>query len=211
MDKYDIVLDIIGHPEKYSEEQLSELLADPETKEIYNLLCKTASAVEANKHVDVEAQWQTFSRRHIHKRRTLWFGSRSASIAAHIATSLVAVAIGIVVSVSTPERTSESDTYSNDNDVKANVTATADSVSMKRDSVPTTSSPVIFEDTPLQTIMEKVAEAYNVEVKFNNKEAASLHLYYKWNPALPLEEIIKQLNTFEQINIARTGNTISIN
>ena len=53
MDKYELVLDIVEHPEKYTSEQLAEIMSDPETREIYNLLCKTDSAIEANEEVDI--------------------------------------------------------------------------------------------------------------------------------------------------------------
>ena len=68
----------------------------------------------------------------------------------------------------------------------------------------------MFEDEPLEKIMKEVADAYGVKVKFNSKNAASLHLYYKFDPSLPLTEVVEQLNTFEQINIRHTGNILTI-
>ena len=53
MDRYELVLEIIEHPEKYSADRLSEIFSDPETKKIYNLLCKTDSAIEAAKEMVV--------------------------------------------------------------------------------------------------------------------------------------------------------------
>ena len=35
MDKYELVLDIIEHPDKYTSEQLQEIMSDPETRKIY--------------------------------------------------------------------------------------------------------------------------------------------------------------------------------
>ena len=61
MDKYELVLDIVEHPEKYTSGQLAEIMSDQETREIYNLLCKTESAIEANEEVDVDAEWENFS------------------------------------------------------------------------------------------------------------------------------------------------------
>lgn len=45
---------------------------------------------------------------------------------------------------------------------------------------------------------------------FDNKEAATLHLYYRLDPSLSIDEVISQLNTFEQINIKRQGDTLTI-
>ena len=61
MDKYDLVLDIIEHPENYTSEQLAELLGEPEMREIYNLLCKTDSAIEASRDIDVDVEWEGFA------------------------------------------------------------------------------------------------------------------------------------------------------
>ena len=59
--------------------------------------------------------------------------------------------------------------------------------------------------------MGKVAAIYGVIVRFNHRESATLHLYYKFDPALSLDEVVAQLNTFEQINIRRDSDTIIIN
>lgn len=47
MDKYDLVFDIVTHPDKYSSERLEEIFSDPETREIYALLCKINYAAES--------------------------------------------------------------------------------------------------------------------------------------------------------------------
>ena len=57
---YALVLDIIEHPERYTEEKLNEIFSDSESREIYNLLCKTDSAIEAHNVVDVDAEWADF-------------------------------------------------------------------------------------------------------------------------------------------------------
>ena len=211
MDKYELVLDIIEHPEKYTSLQLAEMMSDPETREIYNLLCKADSAVEANKEIDVDAEWIDFRDRHpVRNRRTsFWTGSRAASIAAIVGTSIAAVAAGIAVSVAVidrkPEPVAENVTVAQDVTAVSSDTSTADS-----DTVRISLNPIMFENEPLEKIMKEVAGAYGVEVRFNNKEAALLHLYYKFDPSLPLNEIVEQLNTFEQIKIKQNGKILTI-
>ena len=53
-------------------------------------------------------------------------------------------------------------------------------------------------------------KAIQIDKKFYNKDAASLHLYYKFDPSLQLNEVVEQLNTFEQINIKKNDNTLTI-
>ena len=211
MDKYELVLDIVEYPEKYTSGQLAEIMSDPETREIYNLLCKTDSAIEVNEEVDVDAEWETFSEKHTvcPRRSKFWFGSRAASIAAIICTSIVAVAAGIAVTVAVIDRKPEPIA---ENVVVAPpaVAVSTDTLTTKNDTVMVDLTPIMFEDEPLGKIMREIADIYGVEVEFRTQEAALLHLYYKFDPSLPLNEIIEQLNTFEQINIKQNGNTLTI-
>ena len=211
MDKYELLLDIVEHPEKYTSEQLAEIMSEPETREIYNLLCKTDSAIGANEEIDVDAEWENFSEKHAFRprRSKFWFGSRAASIAAIICTSIVAVAAGIAVTVAVidhkPEPIAESMPTA-----PSTVTVSTATVTAKNNTVKVSLTPIMFEDEPLEKIMKQVAVVYGVEVKFSNADAASLHLYYKFDPSLPLHEVVEQLNTFEQINIKQNGNTLTI-
>lgn len=211
MDKYDLVLDIIAHPKNYSAQQLEQIFSDPETKEIYNLLCITGSAVESAKDIDVGAEWESFTRkRRIRPRRFAWLGSRAASIVAFAATSLVAVALGVVVTVAV-KGNKHAPVPEADGHVEYAASLLKDSVIAGQDTVRKILEPVMFEDAPLEKIMAAIAETYGVEVVFNNKEVEALHLYYKYNPSLSLGEIISQLNTFDQINIVLDGKTLTVN
>lgn len=211
MDKYDLVLDIIEHPEKYSSEQLAEIMSEPKAREIYNLLCKTESAIKDSEEPDVNSEWEKFSNsRLVRPRRVFsWFGSRAASIAAIVGSSIVAVAAGIAVTVSVIDHKSEQIAEDTSVAPSAAVVST-DTITSNVDTVSVSLTPVMFEDEPLEIIMREVAKVYGVEVKFKDVNAASLHLYYKFDPSLTLNDVIEQLNTFEQINIRRNGNTLTI-
>ncbi|MGN1252092.1 MAG: DUF4974 domain-containing protein [Muribaculaceae bacterium] len=211
MDKYDLVLDIIVHPDKYSSEQLAEIMSEPETREIYNLLCKTESAIKDSEEPDVSSEWEKFSdSRLVRSRRVFsWFGNRAASIAAIVGSSIVAVAAGIAVTVSVIDHKSEP--FAENTAVAPSAVAiSTDTIATKCDTVNVYMTPVMFENEPLEKIMNEVAKIYRVEVKFKDENVASLHLYYKLDPSLTLNDVIEQLNTFEQINIRRNGNTLII-
>lgn len=211
MDKYDLVLDIVEHPEKYTSEQLAEILSELETREIYNLLCKTDSAIEAEKYIDVDAEWVNFAEKHSVRSRHnfFWFGSRAATIAAIVCTSIVTVATIIGVSVVIDYKPKP---IADINIVAPTATnVSTDTLTVQSDTVKVCLTPIMFENEPLEKIMTEVAEAYGIEeVIFNNSEAATLHLYYKFDPSLPLNEVVEQLNTFEQINIKQNDNVLTI-
>lgn len=216
MDKYVLVFDIIEHPESFTPEQLKGILSDSETAEIYRLLCKTESAVKANRDIDVEDEWRTFYRKQASSQSRggfAWAGNRAATIAAIVLTSIVAVAAGIAVTVAVTSHKTEP--MASDTAVEEVIlmTVPADTIvkeSADTDTIKVDLMPVMFEDAPLEAIMDKVATVYGADVRFNNKDVALLHLYYRLDPALPLDEIVAQLNTFEQINIKRDGNTLTV-
>lgn len=213
MDKYEIVLDIIEHPDRYTPQELEEILSDPETMEIYRLLSKADSAVEANMEVDVEAEWSRFAPRIPFRRRFLMRGNRAASIAVIICTSIVAVAAGIAVSVAVSnqkeERAPESVAEASrpESGISSEKIIPLDTLTPGNEAA---SVAVLFEDEPLSLIMSRIAAAYGVDVRFDNDEVAQLHLYYTFDSSLPLEEIISQLNSFESIDITINGNTLII-
>lgn len=214
MDKYQLLLDIIEHPERYTPERLREIMSDPETREIYHLLCDAGTAIKANREVDIDAEWDRFARKHLAvKPSRRWFdlfGSRAASIAAIACTSVVAVAAGIAVTMAVTDRNSSHGTERATVAEVPSMIVGADTVTQPVDSAVSVTGAIMFEDEPLERIMKEVASAYGVEVRIANSATGSLRLYYKLDTVLPLDEVISQLNTFEQINIRRDGDTLTI-
>ncbi|MDE5880316.1 MAG: DUF4974 domain-containing protein, partial [Muribaculaceae bacterium] len=60
---------------------------------------------------------------------------------------------------------------------------------------------ILFDNQPLDTILTEMTKYYSCELTFLNEDVKSLRLYFKWNQAAPLEDVIEELNNFEQINI----------
>ena len=213
MDKYELVIDIIEHPERYSSKDLEEIFSDPDTRNIYDVLCKADSAVEAQVEVDVEAEWKSFARKTAFRRGgNLMRGNRAASIAAIIFTSIVAVAAGIAVTVGVSDHGNKSQSPVMNAETPMAIASEekiieTDSVTV-RNGVET--KILLFENEPLTTIMDHIAEIYDVKVEFGNEDVAGLHLYYTLDPSLTLEEVVDQLNNFESIDITYNGNTLII-
>lgn len=213
MDKYQIVLDIMEHPERYAPERLREIMSDPETREIYHLLCDAETAIKANREIDIDSEWNTFARKHLavkRRRRFDLFDSRAASIAAIACTSAMAVAAGIAVTIAVTDRNSSRGTERATVAEVPSMIVGADTVTQPVDSAVSVTGAIMFENETFERVMKEIAAAYGVEVKMTNAATASLRLYYKLDTSLPLDEVISQLNTFEQINIRREGYTLTI-
>lgn len=214
MDKYGIVLDLIEHPDKYTPQQIEILLSDSETRAIYNLLCKTQSSLKSeNNDVNVDDEWQSFEREHIKPRlRFLWHGSRAASISALILTSVAAIAIGTVIGISL--KSTKQVYIELDKEETSQTAATAKHsgsyLSANTDTLQSVPAPIVFEDETLEAILDTIAALHNLDVKFKTADVARLHLFYKFDPEIPLDETIEQLNSFGQINIKIAGNTLIV-
>lgn len=212
---FDRVIDLIEHPEQYSDQRIDQLLSDPEALKIYNLLCKTGSAMQSGKTLSdaaVEKEWERFAAAHRQSRAPrivpLRLGSRAASIAIVALTSLAAVAIGVAVTA----KLSPSEPIA-ETDIEVATPATvspAVALAAPDDTTASAQAPILFEEATLETITAALAKHYGLSVQFLNTNAKDLQLYYKFDTSLPVEEVIDQLNTFEQINLRVDGNTLIV-
>lgn len=225
MDKYDLVLDIIGHPENFSQEQLKELLADKETREIYNLLCKTSSAVNREcDSPDADAEWEAFKEKRLtgegnesarHARLhvlTSWLSNRAASTAIVIGLSITSIAaIGIGIKMMEDHRQTTAKEAVADVKQLAPAAAGGDTIRTAAPQKPAPAEPIVFENATLETIMTAIGEYYGVSVRYANNETKALRLYFRLDASLPLAEVMEQLNTFDRIDITLKDNTLTIN
>lgn len=94
--------------------------------------------------------------------------------------------------------------------VAASAAPAAETSVAPTDSVQVAAEPVLFEDDSLGNILNSIAKNYNVGVRYDTDNAEDLRLYYRFDPSLPLEDILEQLNTFEQIDLHFDGRNIIV-
>lgn len=215
MDKIDRLLDAIENPDHYSESQLEDLLRDPEVKEIFDLLDKTTSSLRPIQTPDVDAEWQSFERAH-KKHRFAWTGFFSRNIAASIAVgavSLAAVAALVGVGVRHLNANSQQKEQTEVID-DMNVENLTDDALESEQPAPKVICPapevVIFDNETFESMINDIAGFYGYQVDFVDSAAKSLRLYFRWNQAASVENVIESLNNFEQINLSIKGQTIVI-
>lgn len=71
-------------------------------------------------------------------------------------------------------------------------------------------SPVLFDNEPIDSILAVIGKHYGVDVVFESDRSKSLRLYYRLDMTQPLESLVDELNTFEQINIRNNGNILIV-
>lgn len=216
MDKIDRLLDMTEHPEHYSPAEIEEMLRDPEVKEAFDVLDKMKSSLMPVDTPDIEDEWRSFERNHRKSGKThlRWLrrfvpGNVAASIVIGI-TSCVAVAaiVGVgIYSFNQPSQTTTEGDMTSGTDI---IASQPDTVMTVKATGEVTPEIIVFDEETLATIMDHIAVYYGYQVIFNNNDARSLRLYFRWNQALPVEDIIESLGNFEQITLSIKGRTITI-
>ena len=217
MDKIDRLLDAIEHPDIFTTTEIEALLQDPEVKETFDLLDKTKSSMQAIDTPDISEEWTKFANQHHQSKsgRHHWLPqifSRNAvaSIVACIAsfaTVAAIVSVGIHrISSSSSATTPEVETTI----VTEDATSQPNIINSHEPDDEKSPETVVFDNETLETILTRIGSYYGYTVTFNNDAAKSLRLYFRWNQALPIEDIAASLNNFEQINLTIVDKTIKI-
>ena len=224
MDKFEKILDMIDHQDKYSDEEIRELLQDEECRKLYQTMQEVDSALlegdlnaketgdKASATVDVDAEWEKFDEAHFAKKATAFSWRK---MAASVAGLVLVSGIALAAIHSFIKKSQEPVLISSDKgNVEAVVTdsarqvATADSLQKSR-----TEKPAIyktFENVAFDKMMAEIVAYYDMQVKFDNAEAKSLRLYYEWDSHSDIESIVKELNQFENVNIEVEGHTLVV-
>ena len=224
MDKFEKILDIIDHQEKYSDEETREILQDEECRKLYQTMMEVDSALETpSPIINVDEEWEKFSQEHQLQEEATQNTAQEA--ASHPITSwrkLAASIIGFVLISGIAFAAIH--TYIKRSQETTQVTADTHQETMKSDSVklvaekdsltqPKPEKPAIhktFENVAFEKMISEIASYYDLQVKFENSEDKTLRLYYEWNSHSSIENIVKELNQFENVNIELQQNELII-
>lgn len=224
MDKFEKILDIIDHQEKYSDEEIREILQDEECRKLYQTMMEVDSALEPpSPIINVDEEWEKFSQEHHLQEEATQNAAQKA--ASHPITSwrkLAASIAGFVLISGIAFAAIH--TYIKRSQEPTQVTADAHPETIKSDSVkqvatkdslthPKPEKPAIhktFENVAFEQMISEIASYYDLQVKFENNEDKTLRLYYEWDSHSSIENIVKELNQFENVNIELQQNELIV-
>ena len=214
MDKFEKILDIIDHQEKYSDEEIREILQDEECRKLYQTMVEVDSALESpSPIINVDEEWEKFSQKHqlqeVSHPITSW-RKLAASIAGFVLISCIAFAAihtyikrsqePIQITADTHPEVIKSDS--------AKQVAAKDSLTHPKPEKPAIHK--TFENVAFEQMISEIASYYDLQVKFENNEDKTLRLYYEWNSHSSIENIVKELNQFENVNIELQQNELIV-
>lgn len=224
MDKFEKILDIIDHQEKYSDEEIREILQDEECRKLYQTMMEVDSALEnPSPIINVDEEWEKFSQEHqLQEEATQNAAQEAAShpitswrkLAASIAGFVLISGIAFAAIHTYIKRSQEPTQITADTHPEVIKSDSAKQVAAK-DSLahPKPEKPAIhktFENVSFEQMISEIASYYDLQVKFENNEDKTLRLYYEWDSHLSIENIVKELNQFENVNIELQQNELIV-
>lgn len=216
-DNIDRLLDALEHPENYSDAEVEQLLTDSEAREVYDMLRKTADASAPFPEINLDEEWQRFEAKQPKRSSIIlrWLSFMASRNAAAVVIALVGTLAVVAATVGVTHyfnvnkeiaQTKQAEPQEQTAIANINV-APSDTIPAETTSLPET---IVFKGENLERILTAMAGYYGATVKFNQDDAKSLQLYFEWDRSLPLNEIVEQLNNFEQIDITLTDKVLTV-
>lgn len=231
--KWDMLLNLLEHPEKYSETQKDELLGDKEVNELYQQLIETrqsldfAMSKEKMKMPSIDAEWEKLKEEKQQKEEmsqnaetqqtaklfSLWSPMRKvAAVAAVLVVSgITFAAIHLVTRSHQPSDNSNTELVASQKDSIQQVSAPQKSnIEEKTDSASLAQLPLVYENAELQNILTPIAGHFHLQVTYQNESARHIRLFLQLEKNMSLDDIIELLNHFEKVNIRHEGQTLIV-
>lgn len=234
--KWDMLLDLLDlleHPEKYSETQKDELLGDEEVNELYLQLIETRQSQdfgklkEEMKMPSIDAEWEKLKEEmkqkevRIQNAETLqtaklfplWSPMRKvAAVAAVLVVSgITFAAIHLVTRSHQASDKNKTELVSSRKDSIQQVSAPQKSnLEEKTDSASLAQFPLVYENAELQNILTPIAEHFHLQITYQNESARHIRLFLQLEKNMSLDDIIELMNHFEKVNIRHEGQTLIV-
>lgn len=231
--KWDMLLNLLEHPEKYSETQKDELLGDKEVNELYQQLIETrqsldfAKSKEKMKMPSIDAEWEKLKEEKQQKEEmsqnaetqqtaklfSLWSPMRkvAAVVAVLVVSGITFAAIHLVTRSHQPSDNSNTELVASQKDSIQQVSAPQKSnIEEKTDSASLAQLPLVYENAELQNILTPIAGHFHLQVTYQNESARHIRLFLQLEKNMSLDDIIELLNHFEKVNIRHEGQTLIV-
>ena len=202
-DKIRLLLDMHEHPENYTDEQLAAMLDD----EMQDQLVTAKRAMTDIPEPDVDAEWQHFEQEHFAPEKNRRWLKVAAMIAGVLMLSAFTYAAIHAVRHNAKNQAKESI------ETVAPEPQTESAVGPRlgvADTATVVTEPIVFDNQPLDQMLEKIAPHYGMQVEFRNEDVRALRFYFVWQPDEDLDAVLERLNLFESVNISKEGNTIVV-
>ena len=212
MNKTDLLLQMMEQPQRYTSDEWQEILADDACRELYTLMSKTQSAVDAvraNEDITddmIDAEWQRLAQPHsqfailhsqFRKVAALFIGVLMLSGIAYAAIHIVSHVGGNHVGGDLQSPTQET---RNTNSLQQ--TADTDTIAVAQ--------PKLYDNVPLEQMLTELSSYYNIKVEYRTEAVRKIRLFYQWKPEYTIEKVVEMLNNFETLRLQIENDTLIV-
>ena len=204
-DKLSRVLDATEHPERYTDEQLDELLRDEECAAYYRLMCDAASAyadVPEERDEDIDAEWQRIVESQEGHRTAPLIPLTLRKVAAVVVADIVLSAVSYAAVRLMQGRQQPAP------EPAATTPAATEAPSVRP--LEPVDSIHVFQNVELQEILSTVAAHYRLRTEYRNEEARHARFYIKWRKAERVDSMLQRLNNFEIVRLTLSDDRIIV-
>lgn len=210
-------LDVQENPSQYSDKELEELFQNEDLQEDLNCAAHLKQALlseELAQHpaedcdIDINAEWNHFKQKHYPQKHHQWSKIAAAIISIVLVSGFTFAAI-IWQKQSVNQQDAEIAHSNHENQETTDTTNVQKTQEPKKDSVLTSSAPVLFENAELEKILEEMGRHYGKQVVFKS-DVLHLRLHFEWNKELTLQQNLTVLNSFNHINISLENDKIIV-
>ncbi len=175
------LLKMTERPQDYTDEEVRQLMSDPEMREYYELMVSAEEGF-AERHSTFHIPHFSF-----HRIAAIFIGVLLLSGIAY-------AAYHVIRSQETGNRSQETVAVVN-----------SQLAQQEQAAVNTIRT---FENAELQEILQALSDYYHVGVEYRNEASRHVRLYTKWDTTAPLQQIIELLNEFDKVSVRLSDNQI---
>lgn len=208
MDKTDVLFQMMQAPQEYTEHQLEEILSKKENYELYTLMAKTRSCFALRNVLtdeDVDMEWKRFEceqfRNSSSNRKRFRFAAMFVGVLLFSGIAFSAIHI-VKLCIQGYNLKPSAET-----EIKevANEDIPLSTVHQE-----TRSKSIVFDNVPLEQIIQDIAEFHGIETDVQNEEVRKLRFYFVWKQDKSLQAVVGQLNCFDRVNIIVENNKLIV-
>ena len=211
MNKTDLLLQMMEQPQRYTVDEWQEILADDECRELYMLMSKTQSVVDAARADEavtdemIDAEWQRLA--HPHFAPLTSHLSPLFKIAAMFVGILMlsGIAFAAIHIISNNGTSKEQDTV-----VVASSQHSPVTTHLSETDTIATPQPKLYDNVQLGDMFDDLSNYYQIKVEYRNDATRQIRLFYQWRPDYTIERVVEMLNNFEWLQLELKNDTLFV-
>jgi len=192
------LLEMQENPERYSDEEIRQLMADEECRQLYEQMVRGTDAMFAA---------QDYEDERMEKRRNRSLFNLSILQSLNPIGRAAALFVGLLMLTGiTYAAFHIMRSVGGNMDSQVQETQVLSTQQQKPSELPadsTETTPMVFKNKELSTILSEVATFYQCETVYKKEKVKHVRLYFTWDKTKTIDEVVETFNKFERFHITR--------